>query len=50
MYAIRSYYELIERDATESMAHHAQEFSNQFYEWMGEFKQVDDVLLIGIEL
>ncbi len=42
--------ELIERDATESMAHHAQEFSNQFYEWMGEFKQVDDVLLIGIEL
>jgi len=33
-----------------SMAHFARHFSTDFYEWMGEEKQVDDVLLIGIEL
>ncbi len=33
-----------------TMAHFARHFSSDFYEWMGEEKQVDDVLLIGIEL
>ncbi|WP_233145476.1 PAS domain S-box protein [Labilibacter marinus] len=33
-----------------SMAHFERHFSSDFYEWMGEEKQVDDVLLIGIEL
>lgn len=33
-----------------SMAHFSRHFSMDFYEWMGEEKQVDDVLLIGIEL
>ncbi len=33
-----------------TMAHFSRHFSSSFYEWMGEEKQVDDVLLIGIEL
>ena len=33
-----------------TMAHFERHFSSDFYEWMGEEKQVDDVLLIGIEL
>jgi PAS domain S-box-containing protein len=33
-----------------SMAQFSRQFSQEFYEWMGEEKQVDDVLLIGIEL
>ncbi len=33
-----------------TMAHFARHFSSDFYDWMGEEKQVDDVLLIGIEL
>jgi PAS domain S-box-containing protein len=37
-----------DKDAT--MAHYSRFFSKDFYEWMGEEKQVDDVLLIGIEL
>lgn len=40
---------LIESDDL-TMAHFARHFSTDFYEWMGEEKQVDDVLLIGIEL
>lgn len=43
------------RDALESNVHStmpalAHHFSHDFYEWMGPEKQVDDVLLIGIEL
>ncbi len=33
-----------------SMAHFSRYFSMDFYEWLGDEKQVDDVLLIGIEL
>ncbi|WP_430932357.1 PAS domain S-box protein [Saccharicrinis sp. 156] len=33
-----------------SMAHFERHFSSDFYQWMGEEKQVDDVLMIGIEL
>lgn len=33
-----------------SMAHFSRFFSQDFFEWIGETKQVDDVLLIGIEL
>ena len=33
-----------------SMAHFEKHFSSDFYKWMGDEKQVDDVLLIGIEL
>ncbi len=33
-----------------TMAHFSRHFSSDFYEWMGDEKQVDDVLLIGIEL
>lgn len=33
-----------------TMAHFSRHFSSDFYDWMGEEKQVDDVLLIGIEL
>ncbi len=33
-----------------SMAHFSRHFSMDFYDWLGEEKQVDDVLLIGIEL
>jgi PAS domain S-box-containing protein len=33
-----------------SIAHFERYFSSAFYEWMGDEKQVDDVLLIGIEL
>ncbi len=35
----------------QTMAHFERQFSNDFYDWMGdEYKQVDDVLLIGLEL
>ncbi len=33
-----------------SIAHFERHFSSDFYKWMGDEKQVDDVLLIGIEL
>lgn len=33
-----------------TMAHFSRHFSSDFYDWMGDEKQVDDVLLIGIEL
>ena len=35
--------------AAESMAFFSKFFSKDFYDWMGNEKQVDDVLLIGIE-
>nr|WP_321407208.1 PAS domain S-box protein [uncultured Carboxylicivirga sp.] len=34
----------------QTMAHFERHFAQSFYDWMGEYKQVDDVLLIGIEL
>ncbi len=42
--------EALEEDPTHTMAHFGRHFAEDFYEWMGDFKQVDDVLLIGIEL
>jgi hypothetical protein len=32
------------------MAHFARYFSKDFHDWIGNTKQVDDVLLIGIEM
>ncbi|MBR8537059.1 PAS domain S-box protein [Carboxylicivirga sediminis] len=42
--------EALEAEPNQTMAHFERHFSNDFYDWMGEYKQVDDVLLIGIEL
>lgn len=42
--------ELLERDKNESMFAISQNVVRDFYDWVGEEKQVDDVLLIGIEL
>ncbi|MCG8580733.1 MAG: PAS domain S-box protein [Bacteroidales bacterium] len=42
--------EALEAEPNQTMAHFERHFSNDFYDWMGELKQVDDVLLIGIEL
>ncbi len=42
--------EALTMDANYTMAHYARYFPKTFYEWMGTEKQVDDVLLIGIEL
>ncbi len=42
--------EALQAEPNQTMAHFERHFSNDFYDWMGECKQVDDVLLIGIEL
>ncbi len=42
--------EALTMDPNYTMAHYARFFPKTFYEWMGDEKQVDDVLLIGIEL
>jgi len=42
--------EALTMDPNYTMAHFARFFPKIFYEWMGNEKQVDDVLLIGIEL
>ncbi|MDG5799388.1 PAS domain S-box protein [Marinilabiliaceae bacterium ANBcel2] len=42
--------ELLTADDNISMAQYSRTFSKEFHEWMGDEKQVDDVLLIGIEL
>jgi PAS domain S-box-containing protein len=42
--------EVLTMDPDYTMAHYARYFPKVFYEWMGKEKQVDDVLLIGIEL
>ncbi|MCU4175884.1 PAS domain S-box protein [Carboxylicivirga sp. N1Y90] len=34
----------------QTMAHFERHFTTDFYDWMGDYKQVDDVLLIGLEL
>jgi len=41
---------VFEEDPTHTMAHYGKHFAEDFYDWMGDYKQVDDVLLIGIEL
>lgn len=42
--------EALEEGTNQTMAHFERHFSTDFYDWMGDYKQVDDVLLIGIEL
>lgn len=42
--------ETLVADPDVTMAHLSRHFSRDFFEWLGEEKQVDDVLLIGIEL
>jgi serine phosphatase RsbU (regulator of sigma subunit) len=42
--------EVLEQDKDATMAHFTRYFSKDFYDWMGDTKQVDDVLLIGIEM
>ncbi len=42
--------EWLQRNVNESMVATASDLTKTFYEWMGNDKQVDDVLLIGIEL
>ncbi|PWD99401.1 PAS domain S-box protein [Marinilabilia rubra] len=42
--------EALTMDPNYTMAHFARYFPKTFYDWMGNEKQVDDVLLIGIEL
>src|SRR5690554_1455178 len=42
--------EILAAEPGTSMAHFSRAFSQEFYDWMGDEKQVDDVLLIGIEL
>ncbi|MBI9061138.1 MAG: PAS domain S-box protein [Marinilabiliaceae bacterium] len=41
---------VFEEDPTHTIAHYGRYFAEDFYDWMGDYKQVDDVLLIGIEL
>jgi PAS domain S-box-containing protein len=49
-YQARRIREILMEDPAYTMAHFARYFPKDFYEWMGDEKQVDDVLLIGIEL
>jgi len=42
--------EALEIEPNQTMAHFERHFTSDFYDWMGDCKQVDDVLLIGIEL
>jgi len=42
--------EALELEPNQTMAHFERHFTTDFYDWMGDLKQVDDVLLIGIEL
>ncbi len=42
--------EALTESSDHTMAHFSRHFSETFYNWKGEEKQVDDVLLIGIEL
>ncbi|TCO10947.1 PAS domain S-box protein [Natronoflexus pectinivorans] len=42
--------EALTASPNQSMAYFARYFSKDFYDWMGDEKQLDDVLLIGIEL
>ena len=49
-YLTRRIRENLTNNADASMAHFAKLFPKEFYDWMGDAKQLDDVLLIGIEL
>ena len=49
-YQARRIRETLTENPEASMAHFSRHFSMDFYEWLGDEKQVDDVLLIGIEL
>src|SRR5690554_90310 len=49
-YLTRRIRENLTNNADASMAHFAKLFPKEFYDWMGDVKQLDDVLLIGIEL
>jgi PAS domain S-box-containing protein len=41
--------DMIVQNSKNTMEEYNQLFDNEFYTWMGEEKQIDDVLLIGIE-
>ena len=49
-YQTKRFKELLDRNKDESMAAISQDVIKDFYGWVGDEKQVDDVLLIGIEL
>lgn len=49
-YQTKRFKELLDRNKDESMAAISQDVIKDFYGWVGNEKQVDDVLLIGIEL
>lgn len=49
-YLTRRVRENLTNNSDASMAHFSRLFPKEFYEWMGDHKQLDDVLLIGIEL
>ncbi|NPA36446.1 MAG: PAS domain S-box protein [Chlorobi bacterium] len=49
-YQARRIREALVEDPSHTMAYYSRFFPKDFFEWMGEEKQVDDVLLIGIEL
>ncbi len=49
-YQTRRIREALTENADHTMSHYSRHFSEEFYSWKGEEKQVDDVLLIGIEL
>lgn len=49
-YQARRIREALEMEEQPTMQGYARHFMQDFYDWMGDQKQVDDVLLIGIEL
>jgi len=49
-YQARRIREALVEDPSHTMAYYSRFFPKDFYDWMGAEKQVDDVLLIGIEL
>ena len=49
-YQARRIREILVEDPSHTMAYYSRAFPRDFHEWKGEEKQVDDVLLIGIEL
>jgi len=49
-YQARRIREALVEDPSHTMAYYSRFFPKDFFDWMGSEKQVDDVLLIGIEL
>jgi serine phosphatase RsbU (regulator of sigma subunit) len=49
-FQVKKIREILAESPDVSMAQLSRSFSKHFYDWMGDEKQVDDVLLIGIEL